>query len=267
MKSNLHLQQVDSIPASFRLLVQSELARRCGDNPQYSLRAFAKYLGIDHSTLSQLLRGKRSLTEKSIRKIGIRLNVSEADILRWIHREESHEINETINGQIRQLTQDIASVMTDVTHYAILELTRIKGFQADSRWIARVLDISVDEVNVALQSLIRLGLLEMVSPTHWIDHAGNSMGTMDDFTQASIEHYLRQLHELTLRSVQQKTIKRHAITATTLAVNSARVPAAIEMIARFRSELANFLAGTEGHNDVYHLQISFLPITNLPKEK
>ena len=46
-------------------------------------------------------------------------------------------------------------------HFAILELTRLSEFRADSRWIARVLDISVDEVNVALQRLIRLDLLDM----------------------------------------------------------------------------------------------------------
>ena len=150
--------------------------------------------------------------------------------------------------------------------WLILELTRIEGFQADSRWIARVLGISVDEVNVALQCLIRLGLLEMASASQWIDHLGDAMATMEDFTQASIEQYLKQLHELTLRSMQGKDTERHALSATTLAVNSARVPAAIEMIARFREELSTFLASPGKHDDVYHLQLSFLPVTRLNKE-
>jgi len=35
---------------SFRLYLQSELARRCARNSQYSLRAFALHLDLDHST-------------------------------------------------------------------------------------------------------------------------------------------------------------------------------------------------------------------------
>jgi hypothetical protein len=48
-------------------------------------------------------------------------------------------------------------------HFAILELTRLQDFQPDSRWIARVLGLNPDEVNIALARLMRLGLLEMVS--------------------------------------------------------------------------------------------------------
>lgn len=163
MKSNVHSKSRVSSPLSFRLTLQTELARRCAENPQYSLRAFAKYLGMDHSTLSQLLRDKRRFTDKSIRKIGIRLGLEEAAIERWIRDEQRQGRDEATAGQVRQLTQDVAALMTDVNHYAILELTRTQGFQPDSRWIGRVLGISVDEVNVAIQCLIRLGLLEMVS--------------------------------------------------------------------------------------------------------
>ncbi len=52
---------------------------------------------------------------------------------------------------------------------AILELTRRQGFRPDSRWIARELRVTVDEANIALQRLLRLELLEMVSPDRWID--------------------------------------------------------------------------------------------------
>ncbi|HLN29547.1 MAG TPA: hypothetical protein VK395_17495 [Gemmataceae bacterium] len=48
--------------STFRLYLQAELGRRCAGNAQYSLRAFAKFLAIDHATLSQLLRGKRRCT-------------------------------------------------------------------------------------------------------------------------------------------------------------------------------------------------------------
>ncbi len=51
---------------------------------------------------------------------------------------------------------------------AILALTRTADFHADSRWIARTLGVSVDEVNVALQRLLRLGLLQLKTRCAWV---------------------------------------------------------------------------------------------------
>lgn len=265
MKSNIHQRAATSLN-DFRLTIQAELARRCAENPQYSLRAFAKFLGIDHSTLSQMLRRKRPFTEKAIRKFGVRLGLPEADIERWILQEQDQLTQQAAIQQATQLTQDVAMLMSDIKLYSILELTRLQTFQPDSRWIARVLGISVDEVNVALQCLIRLGMLEMASADKWIDHLGDAMTTMQDFTQAGIEQYLRQLHRLTMESMQQQPAEKYTISATTLAVNRERIPAAIEMIERFRHELAAYLRQASEHDDLYHLQLSFVPVTCIHKE-
>src|SRR3984957_9168996 len=53
----------------FRMILQRELLLRCERNPQYSLRSFAKSLQIDPSTLSQILRGKRSITASLLQKL------------------------------------------------------------------------------------------------------------------------------------------------------------------------------------------------------
>ena len=74
--------------SSFRLRLQSELATRCATNTQYSLRSFALHLDVDHSTLSQLLRGKRKLTEATIQKLGsaLKLGPDEMDSYLAHHR-------------------------------------------------------------------------------------------------------------------------------------------------------------------------------------
>ncbi len=64
----------------FRARLQCELARRCADNPHYSLRAFALDLRTDHSTLSQLLRGKRALSQGTIERLGDHLGLAGAEI-------------------------------------------------------------------------------------------------------------------------------------------------------------------------------------------
>ena len=47
---------------NFQTCLRNELERRCKANPAYSLRAFAKFLGVDPSFLSKVLSGKREVT-------------------------------------------------------------------------------------------------------------------------------------------------------------------------------------------------------------
>jgi transcriptional regulator with XRE-family HTH domain len=119
---------------AFREFLQCELDRRRGANPRYSLRAFASALGVDHSTLSQILRGTRRVTVRTLRALGARLRLSEAEIERRCAAE---------------------------TEAAVLDAVRHARFRPDSRWTAMTLGVPIDEVNVALQALLRRRLLVM----------------------------------------------------------------------------------------------------------
>jgi hypothetical protein len=110
-------------------------------------------LELKHSTLSQLLRGKRRLTEKTIRALGARLGLTEDSIQTFVDHERRCPSNHT--------SREIQ------TQYAILEL--VPGeFKPDVGWIARVLGISSDEINVALAQLLGMGKLQMTSKDRWI---------------------------------------------------------------------------------------------------
>ena len=110
----------------FQSILADEFARRRGANPRYSLRAFASSLGMEHSTVSQLLRGRRPITWKSIRAIALRM--------RWTGTSVLSSAND--------------------------------GLKFDSRLIARNLNLTVDEVNVALTDLCMLGLIELKGETN-----------------------------------------------------------------------------------------------------
>jgi Domain of unknown function (DUF4423) len=54
---------------------------------------------------------------------------------------------------------------------------------------------------------------------------------------------------------------------TTLALSTARLPIVLERIARFRRELTAVLQDDPTPDDVYRLEISFFPVTNLQRDK
>jgi len=162
-------------PPRFRERLQTELGERCSRNPNYSLRAFALDLATDHSTLSQLLRGKRRMTEASIRALGGQLGLDEEELDAWVDAERTPKVPPAT----RSLDADTAALAPAWPHDALLELLAIEGFRPDARWIAATLGISVDEVGLALHQLLRLGLLEMAAADRWEDLLGDARARGD----------------------------------------------------------------------------------------
>jgi plasmid maintenance system antidote protein VapI len=134
--------------------LQGVLAQHCARNPHYSLRAFAQRLEMNHSTLSQLLRGKRHFSTRTIRVLGKRLGLAEAAIEAFV----AHEGRFPDNHSMREI---------EVQH-RILELATLANFKTDVGWIARVLGVPADEVNVALAQLLATGLMRMEDKNIWI---------------------------------------------------------------------------------------------------
>ena len=121
-------------PVTFRSVLREELERRQAANTRYSLRSFARDLSVDHSTLSQILRGKRRLTGRNVRAFGRRLRLA---------------------------APQIAELCALENEAAVLAALDRPNFQADSRWVASMVGIPVDEVNVTLQRLLRKRIMSM----------------------------------------------------------------------------------------------------------
>ncbi len=258
---------LDSV-GSFRGFLQAELARRCARNPRYSLRSFARHLGVDHSTLSQILRGKRPLTARAIEAYGQRLAVSPDQVRAYVAREQRFGSTEmTTLREVQQLTHDTANLIGDWYHYAILELTRLREFRPDTRWIARVLGISPDQVNIALQRLLRLKLLDMKSRNRWVDTSGDTVASLDAFSQVAVRRLFEQVRELSLSAARRAPAGFHDHSSATLAVSTNRLPEALARIARFRGELIAFLESAADRDDVYQLEINLFPVTSLRQER
>jgi hypothetical protein len=125
---------------TFTDLVKREFDRRRANNPRYSLRAFARSLQIDHSTLSQIVRGRRRVTTRAIRSLGARLRMTPMQV-----------------AESCAIENDLA-VLTVITGPA---------FRPNCRWIATLTGIPIDEVNVSLQRLLYNGVIVMHARNQW----------------------------------------------------------------------------------------------------
>jgi transcriptional regulator with XRE-family HTH domain len=167
---------------TFRDRLQKEFDARRAANTRYSLRAFASLLDVDHATLSQILRGKRSVPAERLAVWARKLKLSPEEIAVYAAvgrmADESSRLREE---QLRHWAAEMLALMTQPAHREMLRLSRQKGFRADSRWVAEKLGVKVDEVNIALSRLLRLGLLEVTAVGVWRDATGLAQITPQSF--------------------------------------------------------------------------------------
>ena len=114
---------------AFPAFLQREYHRRRTRNRRYSLRAFARDLGCDHSTLSQWMRGTRPLTRTSLDRLCRALALA-----------------------------DTARTRACETDLAVVAVVR-QDANRTSPALARAAQLPVDRVNLALTKLMRLNVL------------------------------------------------------------------------------------------------------------
>lgn len=255
------MDQVHSISANdFRTFLEQELSRRSSANPNYSLRAFARDLGVDSSFLSKLLNGKRSMTARTIMSLAPRLSLSETDVQAFIQKANGRRRRYFAGAQETQVFQEIheSKIMQSMEwyHVALLELVSVKGFQANAAWISERLGISVDQAQRALDDLMSHGLLSQRQDGLWKNELSNH--TMSGAKVPRAQLVKKQIYEQAL-NVLPKEIGVHS--TMTVAVSESRFNEAVEKITRFRRELSAFLHEPEEKEKVYQILISLFPIS------
>jgi plasmid maintenance system antidote protein VapI len=110
----------DSAAIRLRTILAAEFARRRTRNPRYSLRAFARSVEVEHSTLSQLLRGTRPVTWKSIERLARSMRWTGASVLplseekRFDSREFARHLGVSVD--------EVNIALTDLCLFGLIEL-------------------------------------------------------------------------------------------------------------------------------------------------
>ncbi len=158
-------------------------------------------------------------------------------------------------------------VISQWHHFAILNLTFIRGFKSNTPWIAKRLGITTVEAQEAITRLIELGLLER---SKGVLKSSSKMLFVD---QKSSELSMRQFH------LQRCDQAKHALTdpspeafpnqffsGLTLAIDRKRMPEFKKKLKEISEEVMAF-AMSDSYSDVYHLNLHFFPVTKNEKDK
>lgn len=236
---------------SFRSYLEAELVSRCKKNPHYSLRSFAHFLEIDHSTLSQFIRGKRKISSQMQERLAEKLGLGP---------EQLSQFDPAKNYS--QLTLDLFEITSEWYYFAIMELLMVKGFKSNPKWISKALGLEESEVETALLRLARIGFIAIDQEGNYLDISAKNVSTLD-FNLTTPAHIKMQTQLLNKASEAMSIfhLEKRSQTGMTMAIDTSKIPQAKEMIVKFQRELSAFLEDGE-QSDVYHLGISLFPLTS-----
>ena len=255
---------------NYRACLKRVLSERCDRNPRYSVRAFARALGIDHAALSRFLSGVRFPSYKTAQRILKDLDLTPTERQRFLNSlaQARGQTLQRVGPEFRrmpeiaethELSLEIFRVISDWYHYAILELTFVKNFSSDPRWIAKELGISITEAKLAIERLLLLKLLEK-GPSGKLKKAHGHLTTAHkDVTNSGLKRHQSQILERAIESLQNDPIESRSMTSMTMAIDPQKLPAAKKMIEGFTQSLCQFLESDQ-QEQVFELGICLYPV-------
>jgi uncharacterized protein (TIGR02147 family) len=229
------------------------------------MRSFAKSLSISSSTLTEILSGKRSISEKMKWRLGENLRLTHKEISKFDHApSKSKPVIFKSSRPVLEIDQDIFAIISDWYHYAILELTRVDGFQSSVEYISHALEIDKAEAQVAVERLFKLKFLEVDEDGRWFDatdEEGLLTNIQDKVTSVASKKMQKQILELSIKTLMSKSLEERNHTAMTMALDIGDLPKAMEKIKEFRRSLANELSKISRPTHVYHMHIGLYPVS------
>lgn len=237
--------------------LQKTYAERCRRNPQYSLRAFAKALDIDSSTLSALIRRKRPLTAKTAQRLIGNLGITDPSHSQSLLLEVLGESDKNA-PEYHQLEIEAAEVISSWEHFAIRSLLQLDGYRPNTKQVARRLNIPHGIALEALNRMQRLGLVVQQGEI-WLD-TGTNLAMPANVPSAALRGALRQCMVKAIDSLEKDPLDVRDMSGTTMAIASGKLPEARKLILDFRRRLCAFLEDGP-KNSVYRLNIQLFPLS------
>lgn len=254
-----------------RKAFEEKLAR----NPHYSLRAFARDLGVSHALLSLVLRGKKVPSWRTSLRMAGRLSPPWAAPLRDAARNlaDREAVRPTAG---RRRTRDFTSLPPETARklvgrwhaLAILDLTALGDFRPEAGWISEKLGIEPSRAAADLKTLIASGLLKQENGRWKKDPLKLAIATPDG-SRREMRRFHREMIRKALRALDSADPGDFAardVTGALIPADPRLLPEARRRISRFRRNLITFLS-SGNPSELYQLNVQLFSLSRAGRRR
>ena len=259
-------------------MLKTEYRNRHMANGMYSLRAYARDLGLEPPRLSMIFAKSRGLSSKRASKLITVLkwpNEDKAlflDLIESVHarsrdarnaaakRIKIHLVN-NLKRLEKFVEDDLFKQIADPLHYQIIEALKLENFQATTQSLKKVINYPLPEIKKALNRLLSLGLIKSIKGKFVVQEYILRTSEKDP-SMALRQHHSLQL-KAALKSINEQSIHERALSSLTIAIPKEVIPEIFEKISEFRKEINEYILNhnQQSKTDVYCLATQFFRLS------
>jgi uncharacterized protein (TIGR02147 family) len=256
-----------------RTMLAEFISKKQAGRQSVSIRLFARNFGVSAAYLSRILAGKRKIPLSRVEQICERVDapkewkklfklVAAYEGSKSAHQNEFRKQIETLTAKHPEYTMvsdACFQIICGWQHGAIIELTKLKGFKSEPAWIAARLGISVMDTHLAIDRLLRFGLL--------IEQGGRLKASAAGFSVPDVSSSaIRQFHEMmlskALHSLRYSPVEKRNFQSSIVATSQTKILEANQRINDFIDDLTRWLESGE-QDCLYAIGIQAFPIEKM----
>ena len=249
-----------------RSFIENQFKFRKQQNPAYSLRAFARDLGLDPSTLSKVLKGERNIPLSSMESVATRLNLGAKNTEKFLSSVLQSKgfggtsFIESYSKSVKTLKNDTHfKIISEWEHLAFLNLIKVKDFKSDLNWIKDRLGISIERCKLVFNNLLQANMVEVNSQGEF-SRLHPKLTTSDDILSLALKiRHREDLKKASLR-LWDTPIEERDICSVVLPINTKKIKKAKKITRKYFKEMESLLE-SENPDEVYQLSVQLFPLS------
>ncbi len=240
--------------------IHEVFAKRKQRNSLYSLRSFARDLGLSSGKLSEMMRNKIKVSEKVFLTIAKKLEFNNE-----LHNKLHSELMKYNKGRISIDTQDDGIDFTQIftqQHLAISALFDLPMFENNLTWIANALSFDVDQCQILLDDLVLSGMIT-VNDEEYFKPENSSRRVKRPGKEGYKDYFKTGLLEAA-KATDRRGEPLHWFNSTIAPMNEKNFKTFKSKMNVLMEELNYELSQQDEEADnIYHVNVACYPITNL----
>ncbi|MNL19061.1 hypothetical protein D3C87_1402410 [compost metagenome] len=254
----------DSNPSVAAILTLHYEQRKLQKSGKYSLRSFAKDLGISPGRLTELLQQTNIPTLKTLEKMAVLLKLSPAQRHELLVAAEQDKKRRLLNQADIVLKKNDLHLIVDWVPYAIVSLLMTRDFHLSPENVSTRLGVSIQQADESIEKLKKFKMIHEENG-NWV--AGKpKIATETDIPSEMIRHSHKEKMELAIQRMNQVPVELRDFSSITFPADTKNLEVAKKMIIDFRRTLAETM-GRGGPTEVYSLNLQLFPLSVNPAQE
>jgi uncharacterized protein (TIGR02147 family) len=251
--------------------LEEHFQTRKKQNPVYSLRAYARDLGLHPSTLLKVMSGKRGLPFADVESVASRLNLSfqeREEFLGSVLQSRGMQSTTAKNWSTpiaKELKNDVHfQILADWEYFAFLNLLSIQDFKSDLKWASQRLGISLARAEKVFENLMKAEMIEIDKSGQWKRRHPRLTST-DDLNALALKVGHQNEMRLATAKMWDTPVEERDFCSMMMAVNPKHIKKAKKITRAYIRQMEKLLETGE-QSEVYQLSVQLYPITTKLKK-